>query len=180
MLHVVWQHIICRHMKIEQKHLALLEETDRRGLANADSLRLCFEFLSLARAIDRDCAARLAPYGLSESKFVLLFLLHGRDAGLSPHELADRAGVTRATMTGLLDGMARDGFLSRKHDHEDRRRVTVRLTGKGQAAAKALFHEHSLWIASLMDGLTVAERDELARLLGLIWQRTDAGAVSDD
>lgn len=167
-------------MDIERKHLALLDETDRRGQPGAGNLRLCFMILSLARAIDRDCAARLLPHGLSESKFVLLFVLHGRDAGLSPYELAEHVGVTRATMTGLLDGMARDGFLSRASDHEDRRRVTVRLTGKGQAAAETLFQQHARWIASLMDGLTAADRDELGRLLGLVWQRTDAGAAPGD
>jgi DNA-binding MarR family transcriptional regulator len=38
--------------------------------------------------------------------------------GLAPHELAKRAGVTRATVTGLLDGLERDGFLSRHCDNE--------------------------------------------------------------
>ncbi len=86
-----------------------------------DNMRLCFEVLALASAIDRACAARLAPYRLSEGKFVLLFLLRDLPEGLAPHELAERAGVTRATITGLLDGLERDGFLARHDDKEDRR-----------------------------------------------------------
>eukprot|EP01034_Spumella_vulgaris_P017990 gene17990-22966_t len=97
---------------LEQKHIALLTEAERRGDGATANLRLCFEVIALAAAIDRDCAARLAPHNLSEGKFVLLFLLHQMAEGLSPHELADRAGVTRATVTGLLDGLERDGFVT--------------------------------------------------------------------
>ena len=60
---------------LEQKYLALLDAAKRRQLPDLDSIRLCFQTLSLASAIDRDCAALLAPHGLSEGRFVLLFLL---------------------------------------------------------------------------------------------------------
>ncbi|EAB6718188.1 MarR family transcriptional regulator, partial [Salmonella enterica subsp. enterica] len=55
---------------LEQKHLALLDEAQRRGQPDTDNMRLCFEVLALASTIDRACAARLAPHGLSEGKFV--------------------------------------------------------------------------------------------------------------
>ena len=116
---------------LEPKHHALLNESARRRLPSADGVRLCFQLLATAGAIDRDCAARLAR-AASEGKFVLLFLLHGQSGGLSPHELAERAGVTRATVTGLLDGLERDGFLRREADEVDRRRVRVLLSAKGQ------------------------------------------------
>ena len=128
----------------------MLNESARRRLPSADGVRLCFQLLATASAIDRDCAARLAPRGLS-GKFVLLFLLHGQSGGLSPHELAERAGVTRATVTGLLDGLERDGFLRREADEVDRRRVQVLLSAKGKAIATKLFAEHTQWIGGLFE-----------------------------
>lgn len=161
---------------LEQKHLALLEEAERRGVASLANLRGCFELLALAGAIDRDCAARLAPYRLSEGRFVLLFLLHGQADGLSPHELAERAGVTRATITGLLDGLERDGFIARRPGLEDRRRIAVALTDTGRKTAHALFDEHAEWIATLFAGFTAEERNVLNGLLQRIWNNLGAGA----
>ncbi|HLP67706.1 MAG TPA: MarR family transcriptional regulator [Rhizobium sp.] len=167
--------------KLEQKHLALLDEAKRRGVAPPDDLRPCFELLALSGAIDRDCAARLAPHRLSESKFVLLFLLHNQVDGLSPHELSDQAGVTRATITGLLDGLERDGFVARRFGLEDRRKIAVALTDLGRKTAHDLFNEHARWIASLFAGFTAEERTTLSGLLQRIWQNlnTDSKPQTD-
>ncbi len=163
---------------LEPKHHALLEEVARRELPSADGVRLCFQVLALAGAIDRDCAMRLAPKQLSEAKFVLLFLLHGQPDGLPPHELATRAGVTRATITGLVDGLERDGFVERQGGQADRRKIAVMLTTKGRAMAGRLFKEHAAWIGSLFDGLTGAEQRQLGGLLTKVWRGTDAGRVA--
>ncbi|MBB6098407.1 DNA-binding MarR family transcriptional regulator [Deinobacterium chartae] len=159
--------------RLEQKHLALLGKAQRLKKPDTDNMRLCFEVLALASAIDRACAARLAPHRLSEGKFVLLFLLSELPEGLAPHELAERAGVTRATITGLLDGLERDGFLSRHEDQADRRKVSVRLTEKGQTMALDRFHEHSQWISSLFAGFDQQEREALERLLLRAWRNVE-------
>lgn len=140
-------------------------------------MRLCFEVLALASAIDRACAARLAPHGLSEGKFVLLFLLHGKKEGLSPHELAASAGVTRATITGLLDGLERSGMIARQHDAVDRRKLLISLTPSGEILALDLFTEHSRWIASLFNGFDDESRDALSGLLQRAWRNVDAGGA---
>lgn len=163
---------------LEPKHHALLDEAGRRGLSSAHDIGLCFQLLSLARAIDRDCAARLAPRQLSEGKFVLLFLLHDQADGLSPHQLADRAGVTRATITGLVDGLARDGYVVRAAGTADRRKVTVTLTAKGKSAAAKLFKEHTDWIASLFASLSAPDKAQLGDLLTRVWRGTDAGRAA--
>ncbi|MBN5028694.1 MarR family transcriptional regulator [Stenotrophomonas maltophilia] len=163
---------------IEPKHQALLEEAQRRGHANIAQLRLCFQLLSLTSSIDRDCAARLAPHGLSEGRFIVLFLLHGADGSLPPHELAERAGVTRATISGLLDGLQREGLLQRRSDAEDGRRLQIVLTAKGARLADALFEQHTRWIGGLFNGLDADEQQQLSRLLHKVWQHTDAGRES--
>ena len=71
-------------MNLEQKYTALLHEAQRRKMADIENLRLCFQTLSLASSIDRDCTAQLAPYGLSEGRFVLLFLLDAANDAVAP------------------------------------------------------------------------------------------------
>lgn len=163
-------------IELDRKYLALLDEADRRGRIGAEPLRLCFEVLALGAAIERSCALRLAPHRLSESKFVLLLLLLDASDGLAPFALAERAGVTRATITGLLDGLERDGFVARHADPEDRRRISVRLTEQGQSKARDLIDEHTRWIASLFAGFDEGERRVLSTLLGRAWRNVDGDA----
>jgi len=162
---------------LDQKHHAVLFEAQRSGQTDVESMRLCFELLALASAIDRACAARLSPHRLSEGKFVLLFLLRNQPDGLSPHELASRAGVTRATITGLLDGLERDGLVARHGNKTDRRKVCVRLTTQGQALAGDLFAEHTRWIASLFSGIDQDRRDGLSDLLRRVRRNIDQPAI---
>ncbi|MBA0279817.1 MarR family transcriptional regulator [Stenotrophomonas maltophilia] len=160
---------------LEAKHSALLDEAQRRGHAGLAQLRLCFQLLSLSSAIDRDCATRLAPHGLSEGRFIVLFLLHGAGGALPPHELAERAGVTRATVSGLIDGLQREGLLQRRSDAEDGRRLRIVLTAQGKRLAETLFNQHTQWIGGLFSGLDAEEQQQLSQLLHKVWQHTDAG-----
>ncbi|VUZ28148.1 Transcriptional repressor MprA [uncultured Comamonas sp.] len=152
-------------MRLEQKYLALIQEAQRRKMPDVEGIRLCFQTLSLATAIDRDCAMLLAPHGLSEGRFVLLFLLDAAPDGLAPNILAERAGVTRATVTGLLDGLEREQLIGRHADANDRRALCIRLTRKGKRVARAVFGQHGRWIASLYGNLSTPERKQLAALL---------------
>lgn len=152
----------------EQKYQALLAEAGRRKWPRQDRIRLCFQTLSLAAAIDRDCARVLAGYGLSEGRFVLLFLLEAAEQGLAPSALAAQAGVTRATVTGLLDGLEREALVERRSDAADRRALRVQLTARGRALAQTAVAEHGRWIAGVFGGLSPAEREQLESLLGKV------------
>jgi MarR family transcriptional regulator, negative regulator of the multidrug operon emrRAB len=152
-------------MLLRQKYQALLQEAQRRQLPDVEGIRLCFQTLSLASAIDRDCAALLAPHDLSEGRFVLLFLLDAATEGLAPNVLAEQAGVTRATVTGLLDGLEREALIERRPDASDRRALRIRLTRRGKRVAKEVFDQHGRWIAGLFGNLSAPERAQLAALL---------------
>lgn len=161
---------------LAKKYAALLTRSGDQPRALSDGMRTCFEVLSLAAAIDRDCAARLGAHDLSEGKFVLLFLLEEAEDGLSPHELAEQAGVTRGTVTGLLDGLERSGFVRRGSNDIDRRKLTVRLTADGAALTQHLKAEHGRWVGSLFSDLSADECDTLRQLLAKVFARTATAA----
>lgn len=159
---------------LQPKHHAVLAKARQQDVPTG-GLNACFEVLSLAAAIDQDCASRLGSHGLSEARFVLICILEGRGEAAAPHVLAEQLGVSRATVTGLLDGLERDGLVRRAPDPQDRRSLQVWLTPRGEAAARAVFVEHAAWIDALFADIDPGERESLARLLHKIWLRTDAG-----
>lgn len=83
----------------------------------------------------------------------------------TPAELADAANVTRATMTGLIDTLERDGLVKREPDPNDRRMMSVRLTEKGEGFLNSFLPVHFRTIAALMTPLSEAERKTLVGLL---------------
>lgn len=157
-------------MKLEQKYQALLGEATKQNIANIECIQLCFQTLSLASLIDHDCAIQLAPHGLTEGRFIVLFLLEAAPQGLAPKDIAEKAGITRATVTGLLDGLERDGLIARIADHHDRRALQIHLTDKGKHTAKTVFEQHSRWIAQIFGNLSLQERIQLTALLEKVSQ----------
>ena len=104
-----------------------------------------------------------------------ILALMGNDSGMvgprTPAELAEAAGVTRATMTGLIDTLERDGFVKREPDPTDRRMMSVRLTTAGEHFLQEFLPGHFQAITSLMSPLTETERKTLVHLLGKIQQQ---------
>lgn len=92
----------------------------------------------------------------------------------TPAELADAAGVTRATMTGLIDTLERDGFVTREPDPNDRRMMSVRLTNRGVRFMQEFLPGHFKTITSIMANLTEVERKTLVTLLTKVQQQAAA------
>lgn len=163
---------------LNAKHKSLFEEAQRRGRKDVRQIELCGGVLSLAAAIEADCARRLSRHQLSESKFVMLVVLLEAKDGLAANEVATRCGVTRATMTSLIDGLERDGLARRTADGQDRRSVNIQLTDKGADLARSVFDEHAEWLASVFGGLDREQSELLTSMIRLIWQKTDIGKLA--
>lgn len=134
----------------------------------------CEAFLHLVRAGDEALSVaekHLAQHSVTQGRFgVLMILLNSRDdqcvrRPLSPAELAERTGVTRATITGLVDTLERDGLVKRDPDATDRRMMAVSLTAKGEEVLHQILPGYFQQMSALMQPLTVAERRLLVQLL---------------
>ncbi len=99
----------------------------------AESVLLVLNYLSLAKKISKAYQQFYEKYNLSEAKFSVLMLLNRADQNqLSPSDIAEQAGITRASVTPLLDGMLEYGLIKRIPDQQDRRRFIIQLTNAGR------------------------------------------------
>ena len=77
-------------------------------------------------------------------------------------ELAQAEQVEPPTMTRLVDGMERDGYVVRAPDPDDRRAVIVRATAKGVRALNEGRARRVAALATTLAGLSAAEVRALA------------------
>ena len=131
-------------------------------------------FLNLLRTGDEVFAAEaefLAERGISQGRFTVLMLLNrGCETHSTPAGLAEASGVTRATMTGLLDTLEKDRLTERQTDPHDRRTIHVTLTPKGQALIEGLIPDYFRCVSGIMEPLDEVERTMLVALLHKIQQ----------
>ena len=100
--------------------------------------------------------------------------LIARHGPLGPTELARRAGLHPATVTGILDRLQRGGWVVRDRDPgaPDRRAVTVRGLRERNADLLRLYSGMSASMDEICAGYTEAELELLA---GFLRRTTDAG-----
>src|SRR5450432_1647347 len=145
----------------------------------------CEVFLHLLRSGDeafRVCDANLAKHQISQGRFTVLMLLLDKGTGCiqihTPAELADHAGVTRATMTGLIDTLERDGLVTRTPDSTDRRMMAVTLTPHGKSRLEDILPAHFKRMSTLISVLSETERKTMVSLLGKILDKATEFSTS--
>lgn len=158
--------------KLPPKAEVLRKIAQRYPEVEADAMEVLINLQRVSGAGQCSTGQFLEPYGLSDGKFyVLCSLLTEEIIGrpeLSPSEIAEHLGVTRATITGLLDGLERDGFLERRHDSRDRRALTIHMTEKTRRFLDEFIPAHSRRINAVMANLDAHERRQLIALLSKI------------
>ena len=96
---------------------------------------------------------------------------------LSPTELARRAGLHPATMTGILDRLERGGWIVRERDPSDRRAVRVRAVHERYAELLRLYSGLSRSMNRLLAGYSDSE---LATIADFMRRTVDAGRNATD
>jgi MarR family transcriptional regulator, organic hydroperoxide resistance regulator len=106
----------------------------------------------------------LADEDLSWAAFTVLFVLWIWGDQQTRH-LAEEAGVTKGTLTGVLKTLEKRGLARRRAHAEDGRLVLVSLEPKGEAVIERLFPAFNEGEAQVSTALTEREKGQLASLL---------------
>ena len=137
--------------------------------ADVTAIASFLNLLRVATELSLALDACLSKHDLLQGRWwVLILLMREENLSSTPSLLAEKTGVTRATMTGLIDSLEQGGLVVRIFDKADRRSVIVKLTETGQAKLDVVMPDYYRRLRQCMQGLDETKREELNQILGLI------------
>jgi DNA-binding MarR family transcriptional regulator len=101
---------------------------------------------------------------LTPSQFDVIVTL-GDTTGLTCSQLSSQTLVTKGTLTGVLDRLARKGLIRRESVVSDKRRTKIRLTEKGNALFQRVFAAHIAFIRPFFERALSQQEVETTRTL---------------
>ena len=124
-----------------------------------------FDVLGIAQAVHTLQQRFFSGEGVSAGRFAVMVML-GLEEGVvrRPAELAAAVGVTRPTITGVLDALEKEGFLKRELDSHDRRSFRVESTPLGRNALRYLMQGYFTTVLKFSERFSTDERSALREL----------------
>jgi DNA-binding MarR family transcriptional regulator len=142
-------------------------ETSDSAIAR-EKARLVQALLSEMRALSRDAdaldEAGAARFGVARSDARGMDVLAERGA-LTIGELAAAVGLTYPAASALVDRMERAGYVVRRHQAEDRRKVVVQPTEEADRLAARIYSDLIAAMAQFADRFSPSELTLLVQFL---------------
>ena len=133
------------------------------------SVRLWLRLLSCTNQVEGRIRQNLQTrFGTTLPRFDLMAQLERAPDGLKMSELSQRMMVTGGNVTGITDGLQKEGLVIREVDPADRRAFRVKLTPEGGRQFARMASEHEQWVIDLFSKLSVRQKRDLMDLLGLL------------
>ena len=131
------------------------------------SLRLWLRLLACTNQIESRVRQNLlSSFQTTLPRFDLMAQLERAPHGLKMSELSQRMMVTGGNITGITDGLEKEGLVVREVDSTDRRINRVKLTAEGERQFRRMAAEHERWIVELLGPLALRQKKQLMELLG--------------
>ena len=92
--------------------------------------QLCFPLYAASNLLVKVYRPLLEPLGLTYSQYLVMLVLWERDS-VSVGDLGHCLYLDSGTLTPLLKRMENSGFINRRRDSNDERRIIIKLTNKG-------------------------------------------------
>jgi DNA-binding MarR family transcriptional regulator len=132
----------------------------------ADALDLVDGLFQLSFRLHGTLARIATAHDLSIVQVRLLGILRDREPGML--ELARHLELEKSSLSGLVDRAEMRGLVERVPSPVDRRATTIRVTTEGRKLSRVVEEQVSAEVATLVAGLSKAERDQLVNLVGKV------------
>ncbi|TQR46186.1 MarR family winged helix-turn-helix transcriptional regulator [Paenibacillus popilliae] len=144
-------------------------QIDRYNLdVDAQAILVAARLMEAGAKLGHAAEVHFSRFGLSTGRYRLLADLEDNGGEELPSQLANNLGVTRATVTGLIDTLERDGLVSRRASASDGRQKSVALTDQGANKLREMAPEHFARLEAMVGLLTAEERTVFLDLLGRV------------
>ncbi len=159
-------------LKDMPRYECLLEASRVFPQLDPDAVEAYLHLLRAGDEVIRASSNYFARKEMSSGRFSVLMLLLDPSKGTplkrTPAELAELTNCTRATMTGLVDTLEKDGMVRREPNPDDRRMMSVVITDAGIHLMHGILPEHFSRISRLMGSLSDRECKQLVGLLAKV------------
>lgn len=140
--------------------------------ASKARLRLWLRLLKATRAVEGRVRERLREdHGSTLPRFDVMAALNRHPEGLRMSALSGVLRVSNGNVTGIVDRLVAEGFVSREAVAGDRRAMTVRLTETGAARFAGMAAEHERWIDEMLADVGLEEAEALTDRLATITEK---------
>ena len=116
----------------------------------------------------------LREYGLTWTGFVVLWVVWIWD-GLETRHAAESAGISKATLTGVVKTLEGQGWITRETSATDRRLVNLALTDAGATLMTELYPAFNAAEAEVVACLSQRALGDMTRSLRLVVNSLDGG-----
>ncbi len=149
-------------------HVAIREKHDG-ALDDRSNVRLWLRLLTCATVIEKRVKRRFADqYGITLPRFDVMAALDRHPEGMTMGQLSQALLVSNGNVTGVVQTLLRDRYLSIAPSPTDGRASIVRLTPLGRECFTGLAEAHHEWVDMMLAGLTRDQRTSLYDLLGAL------------
>jgi DNA-binding MarR family transcriptional regulator len=138
------------------------------------------EVLDVVPMVHRVIRTELRKYGAKEMsvpQFRTLAFVY-RKEGASLSEVADHMALTLPTMSMLVDGLVVHGFINRREDPKDRRRMTLTLTRDGRVRFESAREATMTYLEQRLRQLSPTERATIIASMRILRERLVGGDKS--
>jgi len=97
----------------------------------------------------------------------------GSNDGISQRDLAEAMHLSRPAVTTMLQRMEKAGLIDRRPDDNDQRIMRTYLTDDGRTLEASIRATFATYISNAFDAMSVPDRRELTRLLGILAENTE-------
>ena len=152
-----------------------LAETEARVANRLSHMKLDFEAMAVTSNLFRAASAVrnhfernvLADSGLSWTAFVVLWVTWIWEPA-ETRDIAAEAGISKATLTGVLSTLEKMGYAQRSRSSDDGRLVLVTLQPAGHKLMESLFPAFNKQEVEVVGPIAKSERPALADMLRAI------------
>lgn len=134
--------------------------------------QICFPLYAATRAVTQTYGRLLSDVGLTYPQYLTMLALWGADEPLTVGEVGARLRLDSGTLTPLLKRLEAAGFVVRRRDPGDERRVLLEVSDQGRELRERVAHVPGALVESL--SMSAKEGAELRRLLNELLEHLDA------
>ena len=153
---------------------AIRKRLSRREMQAVETV---FALRTTAQQVDNAITEWFAGTAGSPARYQILMMLWAAGGNGVPHkDIVAAMGVTRATVSGLMTALEREGLVKSSADGDDRRQLLANLTSRGEAVISKAQEVNTNRLRPVVASLSSAELTTLTALLHRFREGFAAGA----